>query len=131
MKEIKQYLKHKEEEIAKKLISLSFTGLFGAFFSIEKKDEIKQKETIAKKEYSKIKELLQSLEENTNSTSTEGIRSTYIHLAHLLSKEIERKKSTIDVQENELFARLRASQLEFAHQQLKQSMNTYESKQYL
>ncbi|WP_159038425.1 hypothetical protein [Brumimicrobium mesophilum] len=131
MEEIKEYLEKKKDQAANEVIAYSASGLFSAFMTKEKRVNLKVKLEASERKYKKVKKMLQCLEEKSVATSTENIAGAYVHLSHLLMNEIERETSSIDVQKNEMFARLRVSELEFAHSQLKSSLWTYESQKYL
>ena len=135
MEEIKKYLEKKKKKLLdRQFVLIGSIGIRSIFHGgknavvIEWEKELE----VLKVENEELKRMLADLKNYTahNPNSTQ-INEAYQNLSILLVDEIERRTSSLDVQENEMFARLRISELEFAHSQLKSSLWTFESQRYL
>ncbi len=134
MEEIKKELEKKKNKLLNELIILAGKIAIRTFV-YRRKDilviKMESKFEVLNAEYDKVKGIIDQLDQSQPVEPSNDIKQAYKHLSILLTKEIERKTETLDVQENEMFARLRVSELEFAHSQLKSSLWTFESQKYL
>jgi len=132
MENIKNYLQERHEAIVDRINKRRVQITLKVFmFQIDECKRLSELVMNDREELQEIESLLAELDHAPAKIVNNSIENAYKHLTHLLDKEIERKNLTIDVAKNELFAKLRLSELKFANDQLKNSYFNYESKKYL